>query len=561
MLNRFFWFFLSCFSLFFGEGWVFSVGDSLYPYEVVRSFYGPSSWDKASVLDKNRMVDDFLIREGAFLSAREQKLHHLPSVVERLYNKKRQLLVNYVYQIEIAKMGRDSVLYRLGKENLKEDRFIHHILIGYDGSSLRRDLGRNREEAFLLSSNILDTLQIGSFKDVAARFSDDGTAKRNLGALGWVSWGATVSSFEVPIFSAPLNVLLGPIETSFGYHLAYVEKKRASSFSLLSDEEFLDAVLMRSSPKDVATLRATSSKYDSLQLFGGGLVFNDSLIIELNNSLQSKSLEKVNKNDVVATLRAIKKDGVVCVFKNEGLGLDWFINRLELFPSSGRPSLKNLESFYSIFKTLLLQEEAVLKGSYLGYDLKKGFKKQLLGQEKDMLYTLYFKNLVNSVPKPDSLEVKSFYLQVRETKYVSPKSLKFQEVRVGDRALADSLLNLYIDEGVSFDDLVEVFSVGKNALKGGFVGPFEKSFNKGFFSGFFKDGIGVGYVGNVVDNFDGSFSFFKVVEVFPRSYIPFEKVYGKASSLLYREKQEKAKSLGISNFYKDLNIVKNDSLF
>ena len=73
--------------------------------------------------------------------------------------------------------------------------------------------------------------------------------------------------------------------------------------------------------------------------------------------------------------------------------------------------------------------------------------------------------------------------------------------------------------------------------------------------------IGVGYVGNLVDNFDGSYSFFKVVKIFPSSYIPLEKVYGKASSLLYRKRQDEAKVLGISNFYKDLKIVKNSSLF
>ena len=108
---------------------------------------------------------------------------------------------------------------------------------------------------------------------------------------------------------------------------------------------------------------------------------------------------------------------------------------------------------------------------------------------------------------------------------------------------------------------MEVFSVAPNALSGGFVGPVEKGFKKGALSSFFEKNIGPGYVGNIVDNLDGSFSVFKVINVFPRSYIPFEKVYGRASSLLYKELQEVAKGSGISNFYKDLKIVKNDSLF
>ena len=91
------------------------------------------------------------------------------------------------------------------------------------------------------------------------------------------------------------------------------------------------------------------------------------------------------------------------------------------------------------------------------------------------------------------------------------------------------------------------------------MGPIEKGFRNGSFLSFFNKREG--YVGNVVENPDTSFSFFRVAKVFPRSYIPFEKVYSRASSLLYREKQEAAKVLGISNFYKDLKIVKNDSLF
>ncbi len=558
MLNRLFFVGSLVFSLVFGENWVFSIQDSVYSVKEMYDFYGFSSWESSSVEEKNKMVDDYLVREGAFLMSRKERLHFLPTIVEKLYNKKRQLLVNYVYQLEIARMGSDSLLRSLGEKYLKEDRLIHHILIGYDGSLLKREVGRNKEDAYFLCSSILDSLSIDSFKDAAAVFSEDGTAKRNMGELGWVSWGSTVPSFEKTLFEAPKNILVGPIETPFGWHIAYVEDLRPSAFSFLSEEEYLDAALIRSSSKDVSVLKRVSSQYDSLQLSKGGLVFNDSLIITINNSLQSKALERVNKNDIAEVLRALKKDGVVCVFKEQGFGLDWFINRLEFFPLSSRPSIKGVDSFYSIFKTLLLQEEAVLKGVSLGYDLRSGFKKRLLSQEKDLLYALYFKNLVNSVSKPDSAKVRDFYLKNRDEKYVSPKNLKLQEVRSKDWATADSLLGLYID-GASFGSLVEGFSISPTSLNGGYVGPIEKGFRGGSFSSFFNKQVG--YVGNVVENPDGSFSFFKISEVFPRSYIPFEKVYSRASSLLHKQEQENAKKAGVSNFYKELKIVKNSSLF
>ena len=105
MLNRFLLVGALFVSLSLGEGWVFSVQDSVYSVREMYDFYGFSSWEASSSENKNKMIEDYLVREGAFLTARKERLHFLPTVVEKLYNKKRQLLVNYVYQLEIAKMG------------------------------------------------------------------------------------------------------------------------------------------------------------------------------------------------------------------------------------------------------------------------------------------------------------------------------------------------------------------------------------------------------------------------------------------------------------------------
>ena len=155
MLNKFLFFYTTLLCSLFGQGWVFSIQDSVYSVKTMYDFYGFSSWEEASLEQKNKMVDDFLIREGAFLTARNQGLHFSPSIVQKLYNKKRQLLVNYVYQLEVAKLGGDPSLQVLGEKNLKKDLLVHHILIAYDGSSLRRAVNRSKEDAYFLCSSIL----------------------------------------------------------------------------------------------------------------------------------------------------------------------------------------------------------------------------------------------------------------------------------------------------------------------------------------------------------------------------------------------------------------------
>ena len=548
-----------CFS--FGNNPVFTISDSVFYETDMYDFYGMAAWNRSSVDQKKQMIDDFLVREGAFLSAKNKGLSFSSSFKEKVYNKKRQLLVNYVYQIDVSQMGLDSSRYKKGEIFLKKDVLVHHILFGFDGSALRVPVERSKEDAYFLCSSILDTLTLSSFSAAAAAFSDDGSANRNLGKLGWVSWGSTVPEFEQSVFGQPIGELLGPIETEFGYHIAYIEEERPSSFSFLTDDEFLDAVLLRSSSKNVSKLKSFSSSYDSTVLANGNIIFNDSLIVAvyslINNSLLNSSL---NKNDIIAVLEKNKTPGVICVFNDKAYGMDWFINRLSFYSPSNRPNIQNIDSFYSILKTILLQEEAYISGVSRSFDYREGFKKQLLSFEKDLLYTLYFKNLVNNVKKPDSLSVQNYYLKNRDEKYLTPLSLKLEEITVDDFGLADSLLGLYID-GESFSTLSKSYSLNSSLESENLIGPIEEGYKKGALKSYFNEDVFTGYVGDIIKNKDGSFSIYKINKIYPESYIPFEKVYSRVSSFLHRESQEKAKITAIENFYKEHNIVKKDSLF
>ena len=46
----------------------------------------------------------------------------------------------------MSKLALDSNRAALGKTFLKEDRLVHHILIGYNNSALRQSVSRTKEE-------------------------------------------------------------------------------------------------------------------------------------------------------------------------------------------------------------------------------------------------------------------------------------------------------------------------------------------------------------------------------------------------------------------------------
>tara|TARA_A100001015_G_scaffold240177_1_gene273775 strand:- start:1215 stop:2927 length:1713 start_codon:yes stop_codon:yes gene_type:complete len=544
-----------CLGLSFKGEWVFSINDSLYFEPSLSSFFGSKEWGLASKEKKRSLVDDFIIREAAFLMSKKTGLVFNPSFYQKAHKKKRELLINYYYQTEISKMALDSVRFENGKKHLKEERFVYHILLGHSESSLRVPVERTKEEALNLSQKIIDTLDFKFFKDAVVQFSDDGSAKRNFGELGWISWGATVPSFEGPVYDASPQSFVGPIETSFGYHIAYIDSVRPSFYSSFSDQEFYDALLLRSTSKDVSFLKTLSQRHDSLIFSSRPLVFNDSLIF----SSFTKNSSLFNKNDIVSFLKTLP-DGVVCVFGDQSFGFDWFSEKISSIPPSSRPTIKDSSSFIPVFKTVLLQEEAYNRGVSRGLNRRDGFLKVFNSYKKDLLYSLYFKNLVNDVSAPDSSSVYSYYLKNMDTKYKKPKSLYLKEVRCFSRATADSLLGLYID-GEPFDSLVYNYSFMFNKKEGGFVGPVERSYLEGSLYYYFDKNLKEGDVGPIVENFDNSFSFYKVVSVYPEEVFPFNKVYNRISSLLYKEKQELVKNKKVLSFYKDLNIVKNDSIY
>ncbi len=64
------------------------------------------------------------------------------------------------------------------------------------------------------------------FAAVAREYSDDTASKDQGGDLGWFGRNKMVKEFEDAAFGAPVGKLVGPVKSSFGYHLIEVTGKR-----------------------------------------------------------------------------------------------------------------------------------------------------------------------------------------------------------------------------------------------------------------------------------------------------------------------------------------------
>ena len=84
-----------------------------------------------------------------------------------------------------------------------------------------------KEKSIVFLKNLVEKIEAGAdFSEIAKEHSSDPGSKNNGGSLGWVKRGMLVKSFEAAAFTADLNVVVGPIETDFGYHLIETLEKK-----------------------------------------------------------------------------------------------------------------------------------------------------------------------------------------------------------------------------------------------------------------------------------------------------------------------------------------------
>ncbi len=103
----------------------------------------------------------------------------------------------------------------------KEKRQLSFVL--FPIRTTKQDTARVLEEF----QNIKKRLAAGeNFNDLAKEYSDDPSVKKNNGKLGYFDRTSMVRPFADAAFSAKVGEIVGPVQTSFGFHLIKVEDRK-----------------------------------------------------------------------------------------------------------------------------------------------------------------------------------------------------------------------------------------------------------------------------------------------------------------------------------------------
>ncbi len=114
---------------------------------------------------------------------------------------------------------------------------VHHILIktpspGPDGKVDQKAVDAARAKA----EDILKQLKAGAnFEALAKKYSEDPGSKDKGGLIGPIRRGQTVPEFEKAAFNANKGELVGPVKTSFGFHIIRVDDKTTAHVKTLDE--------------------------------------------------------------------------------------------------------------------------------------------------------------------------------------------------------------------------------------------------------------------------------------------------------------------------------------
>lgn len=184
--------------------------NSEYQYVMNKNMANGVAKDSASV-QKN--LDLFINFKLKVLEAEAQGMDTVSTFVKEYSMYRNQLAMPYLTDDSI-----NVALVREAYEHFKQDCEVSHILI--------RTEGEDTAAAYKKALEIRGRLEKEAFQKVAEEVSDDPSAKKNHGYLGYFTAMQTVWDFEKAMYDLPLNEISQPVRSQYGYHIILVHSRR-----------------------------------------------------------------------------------------------------------------------------------------------------------------------------------------------------------------------------------------------------------------------------------------------------------------------------------------------
>jgi peptidyl-prolyl cis-trans isomerase SurA len=202
--------------------WVFSFGkDTVYKTEFERLLSKNKNTketpDEKSVREYLDLYENFKMKVS---EAKLKKLDTASTFINELSGYRSQLAKPYLTDKKVTEN-----LIKEAYERMKWEINASHILINCAENA-------NPKDSLAAYTKIMDLrkryLKGERFDSLALKYSEDPSAIKNLGLLGWFTSFHMIYPFENQAYNTPKGEISMPFRTRFGYHLLKVNDKRAA---------------------------------------------------------------------------------------------------------------------------------------------------------------------------------------------------------------------------------------------------------------------------------------------------------------------------------------------
>ncbi|MDA3817412.1 MAG: peptidylprolyl isomerase [Prolixibacteraceae bacterium] len=194
---------------------------SIDEYERIYQKNNSQLSNENDVMSPNEYIDLFINYKLKVIEAENQGLDTVQSFVDELSGYRKELSAPYMTDVTLTEKKVEEAYYRT-----THPIRASHILLNVAQDASPADTLKAYKKAMEIREKFTSGEE--SFQKLAVEYSQDPSAKQNMGDLGYFKAFSMVTPFENATYNTPVGEVSLPVRTNFGYHIIYVTDKKES---------------------------------------------------------------------------------------------------------------------------------------------------------------------------------------------------------------------------------------------------------------------------------------------------------------------------------------------
>lgn len=424
----------------------------IYKQHLARRFSQKESYTTVDSAAKYAVLDHIILNELKAQAAKDMDLDQDPEFQAELKNQKSRVMGSRYFEKTIVDKLFPEEAIRAEFEKQKQQMKASHVLISYKGAKGSK-VKRTKEQALSLAREVASKANNGvDFATLAEKYSDDPSAKRNKGDLGYFTWGRMVPQFQEAAFSMEINEISDPVETDYGFHIIKLVDRR--------DNPDFDESKYASEKMNIKRNLYFTKKDSGIAMWKRHTdALRDSYDFELNEenikTLVDSSAKLPQNADASAYSDAIKELVLAKWSGGELTVNDLFLMYGKRF-SGLKGRMKNVDNLQKEVKNASLADLIIAECEKNGIAEEPEVEAQLGEMINSRLASKAEAEQVRKKATVTEEEMKKYYDE-HSDEFVKPAEIDLWEIYVTDEALAKRLARK-VKAGANFEKLAAKYS-------------------------------------------------------------------------------------------------------